>query len=105
MGVGVYKEIWDCASVEMKEAQRDSCMTPSPPRQICHFLALGLVCLFCLMMLTFVLGKLACCKSRICGLLRLQLFGRLRLFFTTSSPKRMNSDDPAALITHLPFTF
>lgn len=69
------------------------------------FLALGLVCLFCLMMLTFVLDKLACCKARICGLLGLQLFGRLRIFFITSGPKRMSSDDRAALITHLPFTF
>lgn len=37
VGAGVYKEVWERASVEMKEAQRDSCMTPSPPRQICHF--------------------------------------------------------------------
>lgn len=76
-----------------------------PSQADLSFLALRLVCLFCLMMLTFVLDKLACCKARICGLLGLQLFGRLRLFFTTLVPKRMNSDDPAALITHLPFTF
>lgn len=76
-----------------------------PSQADLSFLALGLVCLFCLMRLTFVLDKLAYCKARICGLLGLQLFGRLRIFFTTSGPKRRNSDDPAALITHLPFTF
>lgn len=35
------------------------------------FLAIGLLCLFCLMILTFALNRLACCKARISGLLGL----------------------------------
>lgn len=35
--VCTYEEVWACARVGVKEAQREGCMAPSTPRQICHF--------------------------------------------------------------------
>lgn len=58
-------------------------------------LVIELVCLFCLMMLTFMLNRLACCKGRIYGLLGLQLFGRAGIVLTYIGSKENNQ---AALI-------
>lgn len=79
--------VWVCAKkfgiVQVGKWRRpERQMHDSFPSQAdLSFLALGLVCLLRLMILTFVLHKLACCKARICGLLGLWLSGRENIFY------------------------
>lgn len=102
--------VWVCAKkfgiVQVGKWRRpERQMHDSFPSQAdLSFLALGLVCLLRLM-----IWPLCCISWPVAkrGFVAFWDFGCLeeRIFFTTSGPKRMNSDDPAALITHLPFTF